>query len=173
MNVSLPGLGTTPNPWTASDNVRSVGGKVEAGYQMALGDMLFWEPLGVVSYVNTNFSNLPVPGGTQQIGSADSFRASLGARVGATAAFQYYKVKLSLTGRIWDEFSDNNVSTLIVPAGPNFVGSDNLKGAFGEISGQANLFTINSGLSAFVTGGVKFKSSYTDGTVTVGARYQF
>jgi len=173
MKVSLPGLQTTPNPWTATDNVKSIGGKVEAGYQMALGDMLFWEPLGVISYVNTSFSNLAIPGGTQQLGDTDSFRGSLGARVGATTSFQYYKVKLSLTGRVWDEFSDNNLSTLIVPSGPNFTNTDSLKGIFGEISGQANLFSTNTGFSAFVNGGVKFKSSYTDANVTLGARYQF
>jgi hypothetical protein len=173
MNVSLPGLQTTPNPWTASDSIRSVGGKVEAGYQMALGDMLFWEPLGIVSYVNTTFTNLAIPGGSQQMSDADSFRGSLGARVGATTSFQYYKVKLALTARVWDEFSNNSLSTLIVPGGPNFTDSDNLKGLFGEISGQANLFTTNNGFSAFVNGGVKFKSSYTDANVTLGARYQF
>ncbi len=173
MQVSLPQLQTTPNPWTASDHVQSFGGQVEAGYTMPLGDMLFWEPLGIVSYANTTLSPLAVPGGVQQLGSDDSFRASLGARVGATADFQYYKVKLSITGRVWDEFSNDTLSTLIVPGGANFLNNDNLKGVFGEISGQVNLFTLGSGLSAFATGGVKFKSSYTEGTMTLGARYQF
>jgi hypothetical protein len=173
MKASLPGLGVTPNPWTTGDKVNSFGGQVEAGYSMPLGGMLFWEPLGTLAYVNTTFTNLPIPGGTQKLGNDDSFRGSLGARVGATTSFQYYKVKLSLTGRVWDEFSDNNLSTLIVPSGPNFTNTDSLKGIFGEISGQANLFSTNTGFSAFVNGGVKFKSSYTDANVTLGARYQF
>jgi hypothetical protein len=173
LDASLPNLGVTPNPFTTTDKINSFGGQVEAGYEMPLGGMAFWEPLGTVSYVNTHLGNLAVPGGTQALGNDDSFRGSLGARVGATAAFQYYKVKLSLTGRVWDEFDNDTLSTLVVPGGPNFLNNDNLKGVFGEISGQANLFTTTSGLSAFLNGGVKFKSSYTEGTVTLGARYQF
>jgi hypothetical protein len=114
-----------------------------------------------------------MPGGTQKLDDDDSFRASLGARVGAATAFQYYKIKLSITGRIWDEFDNDAQSTLIIPGQPNFLNNDNLKGLFGDISGQANLFSTNTGFSAFLTGGVKFKSSYTEGTVTLGARYQF
>ena len=48
-----------------------------------------------------------------------------------------------------------------------------LRGLFGNISGQVNLFTNTSGLSVFANGGVKFKSNYTDRSVTIGARYQW
>jgi hypothetical protein len=155
------------------DKITSVGGQLEGGYEMPLGASMFWEPLGTLAYVNTKLTDIPVYGGVQSMGHADSFRGSLGARLGTTMSYQYYKLKFSVTGRIWDEFDNNTISSLAVLDGPNFYNNDNLHGVFGDISGQANLFSTTSGLSAFVNGGVKFKSNYTDGTVTLGARYQW
>jgi len=171
LNDDLPELGVPPV--TSDTSGTSWGGQVEAGYSMPIGATAFWEPVGSLSYVDTTFGALPVPGGVDQLGSDTSFRGSLGARIGMTQDFQYYKVKVALTGRVWDEFENNPTGTLIVAGGSDFVGSDNLKGVFGEVSGQANLFSTTSGLSAFLTGGVKFKSDYNEGTVTIGARYQW
>jgi hypothetical protein len=175
MRANLPGLmGNAPAaPLTPEADVHSVGGQVEAGYEMPLGANAFWEPLGILSYVSEKFGDLAVPGGLAHIDHAESFRGSLGARVGLTQSYQYYKVKLSVTGRVWDEFSSNTNATFTIPGGPGFVSSNDIKGAFGEFSGQANLFSTTSGLSAFVTGGYKFKSNYNEGTVTIGARYQW
>jgi hypothetical protein len=169
----LPGGGLSGPPLTTNTHGTSWGGQVEAGYNMPLGASAFWEPVGSLSYVNSTFDNIPVLGGSDVLGNDTSFRGSLGVRLGMTQDFQYYKIKLAVTGRVWDEFNNDGTATLIVPGGPNFVSDDNLKGVFGEVSGQANLFTTTSGLSAFLTGGVKFKSNYDEGTVTLGARYQW
>ena len=79
---------------------------------------------------------------------------------------------MAVTGRIWDEFENDPTGTLIVAGGPNFVGADNLKGVFGEVSGQANLFTTTSGLSSPSSPAEsKFKSNLqTKALVTIGAR---
>jgi hypothetical protein len=175
MHANLPGLMGNPTsaPLTPEADVHSVGGQVEAGYEMPLGANAFWEPLGVLSYVSEKFGDLAVPGGLAHIDHAESFRGSLGARVGLTQSYQFYKVKLAVTGRVWDEFTSNTNATLSIPGGPGFVSGNDIKGAFGEFSGQANIFSTTSGLSAFVTGGYKFKSNYNEGTVTIGARYQW
>ena len=171
--VMLPGGGLSGPPATSDTHGTSWGGQVEAGYNMPLGATAFWEPVGSLSYVDTTFDQIPLPGGSAALGNDQSFRGSLGLRLGMLQDFQYYKVKLAVTGRIWDEFDNDPTSTLLIPAGPNFTTGDNLKGVFGEVSGQANLFTTTSGLSAFLTGGIKFKTNYDEGTVTIGARYQF
>ena len=171
--VMLPGGGLSGPPVTSDTHGTSWGGQVEAGYNMPLGATAFWEPVGSLSYVDTTLDQIPLPGGSAALGNDQSFRGSLGLRLGMLQDFQYYKVKLAVTGRIWDEFDNDPTSTLLIPAGPNFTNGDNLKGVFGEVSGQANLFTTTSGLSAFLTGGIKFKSNYDEGTVTLGARYQF
>ena len=80
---------------------------------------------------------------------------------------------MAITGRVWDEFNNRPATLVVVAGGPNFPNSDSLTGVFGEVSGQANLFSTTSGFSAFLSGGVKFKSAYTEGTATLGARYQW
>jgi uncharacterized protein YhjY with autotransporter beta-barrel domain len=173
LNSNLPSLGIVPSPVTADTHGLSVGGQVEAGYDMPLGGMAFWEPVGSLSYVTTTFDGIPIPGGTQNLGDDHSFRGSLGARVGVTSDFQYYKIKLAVDARVVDEFDNDTLSTLVVPGGPNFLNNDDLKGVFGQIKGEANLFSTKSGFSAFLTGSYSFKSNYNEGAVNVGARYQW
>ncbi|HEX4098059.1 MAG TPA: autotransporter outer membrane beta-barrel domain-containing protein, partial [Caulobacteraceae bacterium] len=177
LNGDIVGLGGPPNtsaPTLTGSRVNSVGGQVEAGYQMPLSGSFFWEPVGSLSYVDASFDSIQLPGtASVAIGHAQSFRGSLGARVGGEQDFQYYKIKLALTARVWDEFDGNTISDVAAPAGLDFINNDNLKGVFGQISGEANLFTTTSGLSAFLNGGWKFKSNYSEGTITLGARYQW
>jgi outer membrane autotransporter protein len=150
-----------------------VGGQLEAGYQMPLGATWFWEPLGLLSYVNSSVGNIAIPGGAVQLGNVDSFRGSLGARVGVNSDFQYFRTKLAITARVWDEWRGDTDSAIVLAGAPTFTNNDGLKGAFGEVQGEANLFANHSGVSAFVNGGVKFKDHYSDTNVTLGARYQW
>jgi hypothetical protein len=173
---SLPGFGVNPNLFQAAGDVTTWGGQIEAGYQMPLGASSFWEPVGSLSYGRTSFDSLQVPGGpgnTQTFNNDNTFRGSLGARVGTTASYQYYKVKLALEGRVWDEFNGTNTTALIVPGGPNFINANDISGVYGEVKGEANLFAMGNNLSAFLNGGVKWKSHYQDTTVTLGFRYQW
>ncbi|HZZ34377.1 MAG TPA: autotransporter domain-containing protein, partial [Caulobacteraceae bacterium] len=173
LDVSLPGLQTSPNPWTASGDVRNWGGQVEGGYAMPIGATAFWEPIVSLAYARSDFDDLNIPGGTQQFGNVDSFRGSIGARIGTTASYQYYKIKLALEGRVWDEFDGKTDTLLIVPGGPNFLNNDDLDGVFGEIKGEANIFAVGNNFSAFLNGGVKWKSHYQATTVTLGMRYSW
>jgi outer membrane autotransporter protein len=170
MHSSLPDVAPQGTP---TSGVHTVGGQVEAGYEFPLGAMAFIEPLGSLSYANTSFQDIQVPGGVVDLRHADSFRGSLGGRVGATAAFQYYKVKVAIEGRAWDEWENDTNSTVIVPGGPNFFDTENFKGVFGEVKGEANLFSTVNGFSAFVNGGWRFKSGYSEGTVTLGGRFMW
>jgi autotransporter-like protein len=173
LNSNLPSIGVVPLPVTAKTRGTSIGGQIESGYTMPLGGIGFWEPVGTLSYVNTTMDQIPLPGSSLKLANDDSFRGSLGLRLGVLSDFQFYKIKLAVTGRVWDEFTNDTLSTFIVPGGTNLTNTDNLKGVFGEVSGQANLFSNKSGFSAFANGGYKFKSNYNEGYVVLGARYQF
>jgi hypothetical protein len=157
--------------FNVSDRVRNLGGQVEAGYAMPFGGGAFFEPLGLLAYEQSNFSNLQLPGAVEQINNVSSFRGALGGRIGANAAFPYYRVKVALTGRVWDEFDGAANTILSSPGAPNFLFGDSVKGVFGEVQGEANIFANHSGLSAFVNGGYKFKTRWREETVTLGARY--
>ena len=114
-----------------------------------------------------------LPGGLSATADSNTFRGSLGARVGTTATTQYYRVKLALEGRVWDEFDGKTNTSLLIAGGPNFLNADDISGVYGEIKGEANLFAVGNNLSAFLNTGVKWKSKYQDTTVTLGFRYQW
>jgi hypothetical protein len=170
-NWNIPGLGVTPAPWLASSHVNTWGGQLEAGYAFPIGASSFVEPVGSIAYGRTSTGSLTLPGATQAFGDSDTLRGSLGARVGTTAAFQYYKVKVALEGRVWDEF-DGKTNT-VLNAGGLFTNGNDINGVYGEIKGEANLFAVGNNLSAFVNTGIKWKTRYQDTSVTLGVRYQW
>ena len=105
--------------------------------------------------------------------STVSFRGSLGARVGMSGDFQYYKVRVALTGRYWNEFDANNTIVVVSPGPSNFAWNDDMGGSFGEVTLGGNLFSTTAGLSAFANVGVRFRSDWQNTNVTVGFRYQW
>jgi hypothetical protein len=170
-NWNIPGLGATVAPWTANSHVNTWGGQLEAGYAFPIGASSFVEPLGSIAYGRTTTGALALPGGTQAFGDSDTLRGSLGGRIGTTASFQYYKVKVALEGRVWDEF-DGKTTTLLNVGAP-FTNGNDISGVYGEIKGEANLFAVGNNLSAFVNSGIKWKSRYQDTSVSLGLRYQW
>ena len=170
-NWNLPSLGLLPAPWIANDHVNTWGGQLEAGYAFPVGATSFIEPLGSIAYGRTTSGALALPGASLTIDNADTLRGSLGGRIGTTASFQYYKVKVALEGRVWDEF-DGKTNTLVNVNGI-IANSNDISGVYGEIKGEANLFAVGNNLSAFVNTGVKWKTRYQDTTVSLGVRYQW
>ena len=174
LDVDMPTLPTPPNPFSSSADVRSYGGQLETGYQMALGSNGFWEPIASLSYVHTDIHDLSLgSSGLVTFPTTTSFRGSLGLRLGMTGDFQYYRVRATLTGRYIDEFDGTN-DIIIVSGGPSNLGlSDGLNGGFGEVGVGTNLFATGGHLSAFANANVRFQSNYQSTSVTAGFRYQW
>jgi len=169
MTVGLPNI--TPQVFNASDRVRSLGGQVETGYALPFGGGAFFEPLGLLAYERSQFGNFLLPGAVEHINDVSSFRGALGGRIGVNGENDYYRVKLAVTGRVWDEF-DGATNTILASTGaPDFDFGDSVKGVFGEVQVEGNIFANHSGLSAFLNSGIKFKTRYQEETVTIGARY--
>ena len=141
---------------------------------MAIGASAFWEPLASISYVHTDIHDLNLGvSGLVTYPATTSFRGSLGARLGMNGDFQYYKVRVALTGRYWNEFDGTNQTLIIAPGPSNLALSDGLNGGFGEVNLSGNLFAAGNRLSAFANAGVRFQSNYQSTTVTAGFRYQW
>ena len=160
-------------PFDTTGRVNTLGGQLEDGYAIPMGASAFVEPLGLLAYEQTHFDNLNVPGGFEHLNDVSSFRGALGGRVGINLPYQYYKVKLAVVGRVWDEFDGTTNTFLTSPGAPVFAFGDNIKGVFGEVQAEANVFEVGNGLSAFLNGGVKFKTRYQEETATLGVRYQW
>jgi outer membrane autotransporter protein len=158
---------------TATADVKSIGAQAEGGWSMAVGGSGFVEPLASISYVRTTFDSITLPmAAGVTFDNATSLRASIGVRVGASTSNDNYKLKFNVTGRLWNEFEgDNHVN--INSGGPVLRLGDDFGGGFGELSGGANIFSANGNLSAFINGGVKFRSDYHETGITAGFRYQW
>ena len=173
MGVDLPDTGPVFGAtFDTSGRVRNLGGQIESGYALPVGTNAFVEPLGLLAYEQTHFDDLIVPGGVEHLNDVTSFRGALGGRVGINLPMEYYKVKLALVGRAWDEFNGDTNNTLF-SAGPDVDFTNRIRGVFGEVQAEANVFENHSGFSAFLNGGIKFKTRYQEETATLGFRYDW
>ena len=172
IGVGLPDTGPGGTVFQTSGRVRSLGGQIESGYALPIGSNAFVEPLGLLAYEQTHFDDLIIPGGTEHLNDTTSFRGALGGRVGVNLPMEYYKVKLAVVGRLWDEFNGDSSNTLF-SAGPNVDFTNRIRGVFGEVQAEANVFEDQSGFSAFLNGGIKFKTRYQEETATLGFRYDW
>jgi hypothetical protein len=166
-----PTLAPAPNNIFTSE-ANSVGGQIEGGYTIALGENAFFEPLASLSYVKTTFDDITVPGAIISWDDQKSLRASLGARLGANHDFDTFTSKFTITARIWDEFEGEN-GLIIDSAGPDLPLTDDFSGSFGEVSGSVNVFSNEAAFSAFVTAGVKFKEDYQSTDASLGFRWRW
>jgi outer membrane autotransporter protein len=154
--------------------VRSYGGQLEAGYQMPIGTSAFWEPIAALTYVHTDVEDLNLgPSGSMNFPSTTSFRGSLGLRLGMSGDFQYYRVRVNLTGRYVHEFDGESTSVIVSPGPSNLALIDTLDGGFGEVTLGGNLFAAGGHLSTFTNLSVRFQSDYQAASVTAGFRYQW
>ena len=129
------------------------------------------EPFGSLSYVRSQFHDLPVPGGEVQLADVTSFRGSLGLRVSTTVDLGGYQLKPTLFGRAWDEWKGTDQTTLINPGSP-VLATDRFRGVFGEAGSQVAVFSKGR-FSALVTSSYKWKTGYREYQASLGARYQF
>jgi hypothetical protein len=166
-----PSLAAAPNNRFTSE-ANSVGGQIEGGYTVALGENAFFEPLASLSYVKTTFDDITVPGAVIAYDDQTSLRGSLGARLGANHDFDTFTSKFTITARIWDEFEGDN-GLVIDSAGPDLPLTDDFSGSFGEVSGSVNVFSNEAAFSAFVNAGVKFKDDYQSTDASLGFRWRW
>lgn len=152
--------------------VQSIGGQVEGGWKIALGQHGSLEPLASLAYVRTTIDDLTVAGTVLSYDDQTSFRGSLGARVALDSDMGGFTAKWSLTARVWQEWEGENQMAL-ASGGPGLVLTDDFSGTFGDVAAGVNLFSNDSGFSSFANVGVKFKDDYQEGRAQIGFRWNW
>ena len=147
------------------------------GYRFDFGPM-FFEPIGTLAFSSTRIGDITsVPlAATIQFANADSFRGAIGARVGTqVSGWQNHRVDASITGRVWDEFSNDNPKVTLVNLGPTVTLEDSFlkKGTFGEVKGGLDVISMGAGWGGFVNAGVKFNDKFTTVTAKGGLTYSW
>jgi hypothetical protein len=155
-----------------SGEVNSVGVQVEGGWTVPIGANGFFEPLGSLSYLNTDIDGLSVPGADISWDDQTSFRVSLGGRLGVTADHGTFSTRWSLVARYWNEFEGEN-GIMIDTAGPDLDLGDDFSGGFGEVGGTVNVYGADDRFSAFLNVGTKFKDDYSSTDASLGLRWRW
>lgn len=159
-----------------TQNLHSLGGRLEAGWKIPLGAVSL-EPLAGVSYVKTTMEDIDLPDGVGSYGFADGYK-SLRVGGGLRAAMDSHLLGLvanySLTARYWNESKGDNVTTATLGDGVTaFPLVDDVGGGYSDIQAGVNLYSSDGGLSAFASLGGQFASDYhaIDGSIGVRLRW--
>lgn len=156
----------------APSEVTSLGGQIEAGWTLRLGEKGFVEPVASLSYVRTEIGDLPVPGADIVWDDQISLRASVGARLGRNAEHGSFASKWAVTARYWNEFEGEN-SVVIDALGSDLVVADDFSGSFGEVAGTVGVTSESGALSAFVNLGYRFNDDYQSVDGSLGFRWRW
>ncbi|TXC73762.1 autotransporter outer membrane beta-barrel domain-containing protein [Sphingorhabdus soli] len=156
----------------AGDNLKAdaYGALVEAGFRLG-SDRFFFEPVGSISYVKSNFDDLSIANSTFAFNEDDGFRGKLGARIGSKMNVFGSVASAYLGGNYVHDFRGNdnvaftnNGTTLILA---NTAARDYGEGVVGLNIGSAD------GIRGFFEGfGAKGKDIESYGG-RVGLRFRF
>lgn len=149
--------------------VNSVGVSAEAGTRTGLTENTFAEPLMAASWVRTSFEEISLAPGEVELADAESLRAGLGLRLGATLPGETVSASYFVTGRGWYEFEGESEGLVHNP-GADLPFADELTGAFGEAELGVNIYNASNTFSGFGAAGVKWKDGYNAVNLSLGLR---
>ena len=162
-------------------NAYSWGVLANAGYHFNLGggnavglDQVYLEPVLTVAYTQSNLDNFSALGTSAKFNLGETFRGAIGGRLGGLLSEgDSYFLDGSLTGKYWQEFT-NNTSLTVYSLGPQLPMDDMAQEkGFGEVTGMLNFAGKDTGWSVNLNGGAKFNSQFTTLEARGGVRYQW
>ena len=159
----------------AHANATTWGGLATGGYHFTHGGV-FIEPMVSLAATTTHMGHLDIPLADVNIryDRSDTFRGGVGVRIGNEVwSDKGHYTEVSMTGRLWNQFSGDDSSVTVANSGTAFDLTDRFGGTFGEVSGRVDCVHPDRGLTAFVSAGVKFNSRYTDTTAGLGLLYRW
>lgn len=168
IDYDAPSLGdVTPG------RVKSWGYQAELGYTLDWGQNGFFEPLAGIAQVNSEVSDLEVPGSSIKWDDQTSLRVNVGGRFGMTARYEGVDARFTLTGRVWNEARARNEAMIDLGAGTSVSTLDDFGGWFNELQGGVNLTSRSSAWSAFVNAGTKWNDDLKVVEASAGIRYRW
>jgi hypothetical protein len=174
LDLEIDGDALAPGDDDESSDVLNLGARVDAGYQFHFGSGFFLEPQATLAYVNSDFDDVDIFGGTVEFEDGESFRGRLGARIGGVFQTANYAISPDLTVSVWQEFSGDNEATITGFVGPAgfFDVEDESDDTFGEVSVGLSA-TGQNGWSGFLKGDYTFSDDYNSAAVNGGVRYNW
>lgn len=151
----------------------SLGFLANTGYRVETGAG-FFEPLASLSFVSTSVDGFSAGGAAVDFNNGQSLQAGAGIRVGTTFATpKDTTTEVALLAKVSNEFNTANQVTISDGLGGSATFSDNIAGAFGELSASATAYSNDRSFSAFVSAGGKFNADFTTIDAKAGVRKTF
>jgi outer membrane autotransporter protein len=153
-------------------NATNIGGQSDFGYRINWG-RVYVEPSVTLAYAETTIDNFSALGTNVAFNNGESFRGAAGARVGSTL-FQTatHTFDVSLTARVWDEFTSKN-GVVLTTSGPPLTLDDQHNPTYGELIAGLDFANRGVGWSGFMDVGTQFNNQFTTITARAGTRYQW
>jgi outer membrane autotransporter protein len=134
-----------------SVSANTIGARGDMGYRADMGGF-YVEPMVSALFSHTNLDDFAAAGVAFKTESADQTWLGTGLRAGVKGD----AVSVSMTGRVWNNFADDN-ALLATPVGPSLTLTDDglFQGVFGEVEGQL-AYALGENTSVFAEGKVRF-----------------
>ncbi|WP_162240239.1 autotransporter outer membrane beta-barrel domain-containing protein [Methylobacterium sp. Leaf93] len=143
------------------------------GYRFDLPNALYIEPTAGLEYVSTVFSRKTGgTAGTIALQDGDAFRGRIGARLGTEFVQDDIRVEPSITGLVYDVFSESGTTTAF-GSGTRLTGLTNVGKVRGEIQASMNFFNLKTGVSGFLRADYRIGDDLVGGGGKAGIRYQW
>jgi outer membrane autotransporter protein len=131
------------------------------------------EPLLTVAYTQSSLQNITALGTSTLFNDGETFRGAAGASFGGPLVRRGEKsVNFSVTGKYWDEFT-NNTQVVLYSLGPALPLTDLREKGYGEVIGTIDFTNLQTGWSGFFDGGAKWNSQFTTTELKGGLRYSW
>lgn len=179
----IPALDLDPLDTKVSNDLRSVGAQVDAGWRFDLTRAIFIEPLASISYVSTSFDTLEIipddpnrPGLNLDWDDPTSLRAGLGGRIGTDYDLGFMRGQLSLSAKVWNESDGEsvvNIHNSALPDAPDAEVKQTFDDTVTEVTVGASVRSPGDAVSGFINLGGATSSDYDAFTAKLGVRYQW
>jgi autotransporter family porin len=155
----------------ADTNATNIGGQLDLGYKIGLGQGAFIEPQASLSVLHTEIDDIDdIFGGSVEFDDETSLRGRLGLRLGADYEHNGLLLTPDVTASVWQSFSGDNNVTVLAPLTPASDVSDDPGETMGDISlGLA--VTAPTGWTGFLRGNYQFAEDFDAITGAAGLRY--
>lgn len=154
--------------------ILSFGWRMEAGWRLALSEVLYLQPLATVAYVKSDIDDVELEDNTLGFEDEESLRSAIGARVGAdTALPDDSRIGFWLTARAWEEHRGDGRVEFAVQQGDPLAIRDDLSGSFDEIGLGASFTSPGESLSVYFSGNRKSADQFNSYDISLGARFHW
>ncbi len=183
LRQAVPGFDFKPADTLASNDLQSLGLRVDGGWQWALSDAITLTPMAGLTYVTTTVEDLTIlPDDSKRKGlrvdwdATDAIRATAGMKLDAAMRLGRFNAGVELTARLWQELDGEAQAQIFNEAFPEDAPiplQDRFDGSFAELNAGVRLSSAGGAFSSYLRVGTSQGDDYDTLSAAAGASYHW